>query len=243
MAKDPAFLFYPGDWLGGTIGMTLEEKGAYMELLVMQFHRGHMTSDMIGQLVGHLWDKLKVKFTQDEQGLWYNRRLDEEKTKRKAFVDSRINNKAGKNQYSKTKNSNGHLSGHMTSHMENENENENKDQNKSEAVIKKVRKQPIQVDTFKLWSDLLKAEKTSSPLAGFLHWLDALEPGALHHLYPINDTQLHDLSTRYGREAVERNARALVNYKKRSEYKNLYSVLSNWCEPKKTEPTVKRKAL
>ena len=27
MAKDPAFLFYPGDWLGGTMGMTLEEKG------------------------------------------------------------------------------------------------------------------------------------------------------------------------------------------------------------------------
>ena len=25
MAKDPAFLFYPNDWLGGTIGMSFEE--------------------------------------------------------------------------------------------------------------------------------------------------------------------------------------------------------------------------
>lgn len=36
MTKSPAFLFYPGDWLGGTLGMTLEEKGAYMELLILQ---------------------------------------------------------------------------------------------------------------------------------------------------------------------------------------------------------------
>ena len=35
MAKDPAFLFYPGDWIGGTMGMTFEEKGAYMEILMM----------------------------------------------------------------------------------------------------------------------------------------------------------------------------------------------------------------
>ena len=46
MAKDPAFLFYPNDWLGGTIGMSFEEKGAYMELLIAQFNLGHMTSHM-----------------------------------------------------------------------------------------------------------------------------------------------------------------------------------------------------
>ena len=75
MAKDPAFLFYPGDWLGGTIGMTLEEKGAYLELLILQFNRGHMTSHMVGQVVGQLWVNVKDKFVQDENGLWYNERL------------------------------------------------------------------------------------------------------------------------------------------------------------------------
>lgn len=123
MAKDPAFLFYPGDWLGGTIGMTFEEKGAYIELLVLQFNRGHMTEDMIGHVLGQrfgqIWLKLEDKFQKDENGMYFNARLDEEKEKRKKFVISRVNNKTGKNQYTKTE---GHMLGQMTSHMENENE-------------------------------------------------------------------------------------------------------------------------
>ena len=50
MAKDPAFLFYPNDYIGGTMGMTFEEKGAYIELLMLQFNRGHMTTHMIGHM-------------------------------------------------------------------------------------------------------------------------------------------------------------------------------------------------
>ena len=34
MSKDPAFLFYPNDYLGGTMGMTFEMKGAYIDLLI-----------------------------------------------------------------------------------------------------------------------------------------------------------------------------------------------------------------
>ncbi len=119
MAKDPAFLFYPNDWIGGTMGMSLEEKGAYMEVLMMQFNRGHMTSDMIVHMIGQVWDKIQVKFKKDDDGLWFNERLEEEKEKRKSFVNSRLNNKNGKNQYNKK-------TGHMTSHMENVNENINK---------------------------------------------------------------------------------------------------------------------
>ena len=118
MAKDPAFLFYPNDWLGGTMGMTFEEKGAYMDLLMMQFNRGHMTEHMIGLTVGQLWVNIKDKFKIDDDGKFYNERLEIEQIKRKRFTDSRKNNKSGKNQYSKNK-------GHMTKHMENENENEN----------------------------------------------------------------------------------------------------------------------
>lgn len=122
MAKDPAFLFYPNDWMGGTMGMTFEEKGAYMELLILQFNRGHMTSHMIGQTVGQLWDNIKEKFIQDDKGLWFNERLEAEKEKRKTFVNSRKNNIKGKNQYSKKE---GHMGGHMTSHMEDEDEDVN----------------------------------------------------------------------------------------------------------------------
>jgi uncharacterized protein YdaU (DUF1376 family) len=121
MSKDPAFLFYPGDWLGGTLGMTFEEKGAYLELLMLQFNRGHMECHMIGQTVGQIWDKIKSKFVQDENGLWFNERLEIEKNKRSLYVSSRRNNMKGKNKYSKEA---GHMNGQMTSHMENEDENE-----------------------------------------------------------------------------------------------------------------------
>lgn len=140
MAKDPAFLFYPNDWLGGTLGMTFEEKGAYIELLMLQFNRGHMTTHMIGQVVGQLWDKLKDKFIQDEQGLWYNERLQEEKIKRQNFTKSRNNNRSGNNQHKKNKEeSNSYdrsYDQHMTTHMENENENENRNNIKRGGFFK-----------------------------------------------------------------------------------------------------------
>jgi len=122
MAKDPAFLFYPGDWLGGTLGMTFEEKGAYIDLLMLQFNRGHMTSHMVGQVIGQLSGQTQAeilaKFKKDADGLYFNERLDVEIEKRKNYVLSRNNNISGKNQYSKKKETD---LGHMTSHMENEN--------------------------------------------------------------------------------------------------------------------------
>jgi uncharacterized protein YdaU (DUF1376 family) len=120
MSKDPAFLFYPNDYLGGTMGMTFEEKGAYIDLLMLQFNRGHMTEHMIGHTVGQLWKNIKDKFIQDPTGLWYNARLDEEKSKRIAFTQSRRNNIKGINQ---------HTLGHMTSHMDNVNVIVNEDKN------------------------------------------------------------------------------------------------------------------
>ena len=126
MSKDPAFLFYPNDWIGGTMGMTFEEKGAYIELLMMQFNRGHMTTHMIGQTVGQLWVKIQDKFIQDDKGLWFNERLEEEKIKRQNFTKSRYNNLSGDNQYTKKSiKKGGHKGGHMTNHMEDENVNEN----------------------------------------------------------------------------------------------------------------------
>lgn len=125
MAKDPAFLFYPGDWLGGTLGMTLEEKGAYMELLILQFNRGHMTSHMIGHMIGQVWENIKDKFEMDEDGKYFNARLDREKEKRKKYSESRKNNIMGINQHSDTEKKGGHMTTHMGAHMTNHMENEN----------------------------------------------------------------------------------------------------------------------
>ena len=139
--KDPAFLFYPNDYLGGTLGMTFEEKGAYIELLMVQFNRGHMTNHMIGQILGQsmdkIWTGISSKFKIDEYGRYYNERLELEQNKRIAYSESRKNNIKGINQYTKNKNKNGHMTKHMTGHMENENRNRNinKDQEKIEFSL------------------------------------------------------------------------------------------------------------
>jgi curved DNA-binding protein CbpA len=130
MAKDPAFLFYPGDWDGGTKLFSRHVKGAYMDLLMCQFHNGHMTSHDLVFILGQpdydlYWEsKLKSKFTQDSEGRFYNQKLESEQIKRRNWCESRANNKEGKNQYS----------GHVTSHMENVNKNVNviKDNNNIE---------------------------------------------------------------------------------------------------------------
>lgn len=154
MAKDPAFLFYPGDYIAGTMHLDFICKGAYVDLLMLQFNRGHMTLDMIkhmlGDKFGHVWGQIKDKFlVEKENGIdyYYNKRLRIEKEKRQKYVQSRTNNKKGNNQYKKNK-------GHMTIHMENENVNENK--------IKKEIEYPFNSQKFKnvwdQWKEYKKKE-------------------------------------------------------------------------------------
>lgn len=136
MGKDPAFLFYPGDWDGGTKLFTRHIKGAYMDLLMCQFQSGHMTSHDLVFILGQpdydlYWEtKLKAKFVQDNEGKYYNQKLESEQIKRRKWCESRINNKEGKNQYS------GHMTSHMGAHMENENENKDINKKKRNIFIK-----------------------------------------------------------------------------------------------------------
>lgn len=124
MAKDPAFLFYPGDWLGGTMGMTFEMKGCYFELLVFQFHNnGKFTEAQAKQVLNGsfevAWPSLKQKFA-NEDNCYFNVRLNLEIEKRKRFTDSRkTNGLQPKKQKEEIEAS--------AKHIENENINENKD--------------------------------------------------------------------------------------------------------------------
>lgn len=118
MAKDPAFLFYPGDWLGGTMGMTFEQKGCYFELLMLQFNLGKFNNQQAKHTLGASYDAawliVKCKFQTDGTYYW-NEKLDLEKAKRRNFTDSRKNN-LHKGQ---------HMMKHTATHMENENEDVN----------------------------------------------------------------------------------------------------------------------
>jgi uncharacterized protein YdaU (DUF1376 family) len=121
MAKDPAFLFYPGDWQGGTMYMTHEQKGAYMDLLILQFNVGKFTLAQAKQVLSICfdvaWPMLEQKFSTDGVYYW-NQRLSEEILRRQKFTKSRRENaKGGKNKEKSLK--------AYAKHMENENENEN----------------------------------------------------------------------------------------------------------------------
>ncbi len=83
MAKDPALLWYPGDWILGTMHMTLLEKGAYMELLMLQFSQGKFTEahakHMLSGSFGLAWPSISKKFI-FKDGFYWNARLELEKS-------------------------------------------------------------------------------------------------------------------------------------------------------------------
>lgn len=88
MAKDPAFLFYPNDWMGGTMTMTRHQKGCYMDLLIAQFNNGPLSLETIKAVLGTdqaSWTVLSVKFKQDAEGRFFSERLATEIEKRQKF--------------------------------------------------------------------------------------------------------------------------------------------------------------
>jgi len=96
MAKDPAFLFYSGDFLTGVTGMSMEERGQYITLLCLQHAKGHLSLELINRSVPGLSSYVLEKFQQDDDGFYFNQRLEEEAIKRNKFCKSRSENRKGK---------------------------------------------------------------------------------------------------------------------------------------------------
>jgi hypothetical protein len=118
MSKDPAFLFYSSDFLTGTMFMDNEQVGKFIRLICAQHQKGRLTEkDMLKICVTHDED-IFSKFAVDGAGLYYNERLEQEVEKRKAYSESRRNNRKKKEDMIDTSLS-------YVPHMENENENEN----------------------------------------------------------------------------------------------------------------------
>lgn len=137
MAKDPAFLMYPGDWNLGTMHMNILEKGCYMELLMLQFARGKFTlahaKHVLSGSFDIAWATVSQKFSTDGNFYW-NDRLSLEVNKRKKYSESRRDNALMKKNIKKEgEHMNKHMDKHMLLHMEDE--NINKDiKNKIEGV-------------------------------------------------------------------------------------------------------------
>lgn len=83
MAQDPAFLFYPKDWLQGTAELLPNEKGVFIDLLCHQHQNGSLPTDInrLCRMVGlglseflPIWEILKNKFI-EENGRLINKKL------------------------------------------------------------------------------------------------------------------------------------------------------------------------
>lgn len=146
MSKDPAFLFYSSDFLTGTITMTNEQVGQYIRLLCLQHQKGHLTEKDMLFICQSYDEDVFTKFTKDDEGKFFNQRLDDEVSKRIEYSKSRSENrrkglakgKTGNKQSKKGDSSTASYDNHMSNicetydeHMENENENINEDINRT----------------------------------------------------------------------------------------------------------------
>lgn len=97
MAKDPAFLFYTGDFSTGTQFFTDEQLGKYVRLLMAQHQLGHLHEKHMIQICKTHDKDVFDKFVRDENGLYYNIRLENEIISRKKYSESRSENRKNKN--------------------------------------------------------------------------------------------------------------------------------------------------
>jgi hypothetical protein len=110
--------------------MSMEQKGKFITVLCLQHQKGHLSEKDMLQICGTYDEDIFSKFKKDNDGKFYNERLKDEVEKRKAYSESRRNNRKKKEDMidiSKT----------YVQHMENENENENVIKEKKVSVFKK----------------------------------------------------------------------------------------------------------
>ena len=94
--KDPAIVFYTSDFMVGVSNLTMEERGQYITLLCLQHQLGHLSEKTIKLNIPNVSDDVLSKFIKDDEGNYYNVRLQYEIEKRSKFIEhQRENGKKG----------------------------------------------------------------------------------------------------------------------------------------------------
>jgi len=96
MSKDPAFLLYVNDFISGTMFLSDEQLGKYFRLLLAQHQHGHLREKDMLKICSEYDEDIWNKFIKDENGLFYNERLETETVKRKSYSESRSTNRKKK---------------------------------------------------------------------------------------------------------------------------------------------------
>lgn len=94
--RDPAFLFYSQDFNTGTQFFTDEQVGKYIRLLIAQHQHGHLSNKQVLMICKSHDNEVMSKFAIDQDGCYFNERLENEVLRRKRFSDSRSENRKGK---------------------------------------------------------------------------------------------------------------------------------------------------
>ena len=177
--KDPAILFYTSDFLTGTIYLNFEERGKFIYLLCTMHQHGRLSEETIRLLVGSISVNLTKKFKIDNEGNWYNERLELEAEKRANFTLSRRNNgKQGGRPKNKEPTNNlmvKHMDNLMPNHMGNHmgNANEDVNDNKDVNVLKNKRK--LKKPSLQEFIDYFVSKGSTEQQAK--HWFEYYEVG------------------------------------------------------------------
>lgn len=184
MAKDPAFLFYSQDFYTGVATLDWEERGKFISILCLMHQKGRMDEKTISFLVGSVSVNLKSKFSIDEKGLWYNRRLEEETEKRNKFTETRRNNGSLGGRPKKEKPTAKPNQKLVVKHMDNHMGNENEDVIEDEILLKyKEWTQQVLEENDQVFEGMLHGEKTIK-LTGLLFDTLAKDHLGLLNRYP-----------------------------------------------------------
>lgn len=216
--KDPAFLFYSSDFLSGTMLMTDEEIGQYIKLICLQHQKGHLKEKDILNICKTHNEEIFSKFKIDEEGNYYNERLETEINKRKAYSESRRNNRKKKEEKTTYEEDMKNICNSYEEHMENENININKNIN----IIKNNSKRDSKG----------KKEEEKTHFADFV---------------TMTNAEYEKLVSTYGKEFADQCINILDNYKgsKGKEYKSDYRAILSWVvdENKKRAESKQQKQL
>lgn len=151
--KDPAFLFYPSDFLTGTMLLSNEQIGKYIKLLCLQHQHGSLSEKHMLQICGEYDEELYSKFKKDDDGKYYNERLQKETIKRKKYSESRRQNRMGgaKKDEEKPSHDDTYDSTYVETydgHMENRNRDRDISTNKDNVEKRKTAKKDLPKKTY-----------------------------------------------------------------------------------------------
>lgn len=211
--KDPAFLFYSSDFLSGTMLMSDEEVGQYIKLLCLQHQKGHLKEKDMLNICKTYNEDIFSKFRKDEDGNYYNERLEYEANKRKAYSESRRNNRKKKEEKETYEKDMLNICNSYEEHMGNENVNINKNITENK-------------DNGKRGS---KGEKEEEKM----HFAEFVS---------MTNAEYEKLVSTYGKEFADQCITILDNYKGSSgkKYKSDYRAILSWVIDKANQDKTKK---